>query len=342
MRQGLDGFAGRRLVFAAGLAALCSMLAPPKAGAQGVTVEIYKPDLVYPGTTVFVDNRGSGQDIVEIDMQGKLLSKFSVPIQIQARRHRFASDLEWLPASNHFLYTSGGNGIFEFDRAGKIVWSHRTAKVTHDADRLDNGHTLYVFGFDADSDAQVTEVDELGKTVWEWKARPVLEGEQRHEAPPRMRQVEKLYSYSHANAVTRLANGNTLVSLRNFHMVVEVAPAGNIVWRWRRLPLVHDPEVLPDGHLLVALRVSPGYHPVREIDRDGKVVWEFTQPDVRVPTSCHRLPNGNTLIAAQNKFIEVTPQKEVAWRAILDGVRPVPEDTDRQLFKLARIPQSPR
>ena len=307
-----------------------------------MTVEIYQPDLVYPGTTVFVDNRAYAPKIVEIDMSGKALWGMEIPRALRPTRHRFASDLKWLPESDHFLYTSAPNGIFELDRRGKVVWSHATANVTHDADRLENGNTIYVFGFDSESDAQVTEVSPTGQIVWEWRAKSSLVGEQRHEAPPPMRQIERIYSYAHTNAVTRLPNGNTLVSLRNFHMIVEVAPTGEVVWRWRNLRLVHDPEVLAGGNLLVALRVSPGYHPVREITRDGRIVWEFHQPDVQVPTYCHRLPNGNTLIAAQNKIIEVTAQKEVVWRAILPGVRPVPEDTDKQIFKVVRIPRASR
>jgi len=317
-------------------------LANPSRAADAVRVEIYNPQLVHPGTTVFVDNRASQPVITEIDMHRKVVWKMEVPPGLRPTRHRFASDLKWLSQAGHFLYTSAPNGIFELDRGGKVTWSHRTAKVTHDADRLENGNTIYVFGFDSETDAQVTEISQTGQTVWEWRAKALLEGDPRHEAPPTMRQVERLYSYGHTNAVTRLPNGNTLVSLRNFHMVVEVAPTGEIVWRWRDLRLVHDPEVLANGNLLVALRISPGYHPVREVTRDAKVVWEFSQPDIQVPTNCQRLPNGNTLIAAQNKIIEVTPQKEVVWRVILEGVRPIPEDTDKQIFKVVRMPQTPR
>jgi hypothetical protein len=323
------------------VAALLSLIGASSA-ADEMTIEIYRPQLVYPGTTVYVDNRGFLPAIVEIDMHGKVLWKMQVPHALQPTRHRFASDLKWLPQANHFLYTSAPNGIFEFDRSGKVVWSHRTAKVTHDADRLENGNTIYVFGFDSEDDAQVTEISATGKIVWEWRGKSFLAGQQRYEAPPPMRRFEKIYSYAHTNAVTRLSNGNTLVSLRNFHMVVEVAPTGEIVWRWRALPLVHDPEMLANGNLLVALRVSPGYHPVREITRDGSVAWEFNQPDIQVPTYCHRLPNGNTLIAAQNKIIEVTPEKEVVWRVILEGVRPIPEDTGKHIFKVVRIPQASR
>jgi len=274
----------------------------------------------------------------EIDMQGKVVWKMEVPHGLRPTRHRFASDLKWLSQASHFLYTSAPNGIFELDRGGKVTWSHRTAKVTHDADRLENGNKIYVFGFDSETDAQVTEISQTGQTVWEWRAKAFLEGEPRHEAPTTMRQVERLYSYGHTNAVTRLPNGNTLVSLRNFHMVVEVAPTGEIVWRWRDLRLVHDPEVLANGNLLVALRISPGYHPVREVTQDGKVVWEFSQPDIQVPTNCQRLPNGNTLVCEGDfgRFFEVTTEGELVWEYVNPYFGEGPNGSTNRVFRAYR------
>lgn len=68
------------------------------------------------------------------------------------------------------------------------------------------------------------------------------------------------------------------------------------------------------------------YNRVAEYDlKTGKEVWKHDGP---TPTSCQRLPNGNTLIAFLNlgpngKLVEVDPSNEVLWEYEgKDGMRP--------------------
>jgi len=91
--------------------------------------------------------------------------------------------------------------------------------------------------------------------------------------------------FCHTNSVTRLTNGNTLISLRNFHTLVEVNPAGDIVWSLRNLKngkmlrFLHDPEILPNGNILVSVHRPQA---LLEVTRDGDVVDVFTRPDVKL------------------------------------------------------------
>lgn len=312
------------------------LLAHP--AAAEVSVEVLKAERMFPGNTAFIDNSEASSRIVEIDPQGRTVWEYELPAQV-APRPKFASDLEWLSGVDRFLFTSAPNGVFEVDRQKNNVWSYRTDKISHDADRLPNGNTIFVYGRDGDDDAQVTEVSPAGEVVWRWHARQHLAGDTRHEMPAGRREP---YSYTHANAVVRLPSGNTLVSLRNFHMLVEVDRSGAVVWKRAGLPRVHDPAPLPNGNLLVSLLVRPNYHPVREITRTGETVWEFSQSDVLAPTTVMPLPNGNVLIAGQNKIVEVTRDKEVVWRAVLRGVRPSNDDTERHIYKAVRIPAPAR
>src|SRR6185312_12511629 len=67
---------------------------------------------------------------------------------------------------------------------------------------------------------------------------------------------------------------------------------------------------LPNGNILAA---HEGEGAIREVDPDGKLVWEYTGiPMVGEPI---RLPNGNTLIACgtQKRVIEVTSEKKIVW-----------------------------
>ena len=136
--------------------------------------------------------------------------------------------------------------------------------------------------------------------------------------------------------MVRLANGNTLVSLRNFYMLVEVAPAGNIVWKLPDLfTTPHDPEILPNGNILVNTR---GPQVIKEITPAGKIVWQYrpNPEDVNVVRYNHRLPNGNILFVERTKIMEITNQREVVWQLRLKGVGP---DSNRQwLYKGERIP----
>ena len=61
-----------------------------------------------------------------------------------------------------------------------------------------------------------------------------------------------------------------------------------------------------------------------ELDADGKVVWKVSNDDFpneqpfADPCGCHRLPNGNTVIASYGsnkaiKIFEVTPDKKIVW-----------------------------
>jgi len=55
---------------------------------------------------------------------------------------------------------------------------------------------------------------------------------------------------------------------------------------------------------------------VAEYDlKTGKLVWKHDCPPNSAPTSCQRLPNGNTLICLMNtnQLIEVDPSGEVVW-----------------------------
>jgi hypothetical protein len=313
---------------------MLGMATVAEADSKCLTVEVIKRERMVEGTTAFLDNSGSTPRIVECDATGNTVWEYKLPLRIQPET-RFANDLEWLPDQDHFLFTSRGRGVFEVDRGKSIVWSYSTSKASHDADRLPNGNTMFVWGNDTESDAQITEVNPGGKIVWQWVGRSHLAGEHRYETPEGRRQP---YTYTHANAAIRLPSGNTLASFRNFHMVVEVNPEGDIVWKLGNLPRVHDPALLSNGNLLVSLFARRTFHPIREVTRSGEVVWEYSEPDLRFSTSVTRLANDNVLIAGRNMIVEVTREKEVVWRAFLPGVDASPDNQQRHLFKVVRIP----
>jgi len=223
----------------------------------------------------------------------------------------------------------------KINRRGEIVWSHWDRKVSHDADRLPNGNTIYVFG-DSDQidDAQVKEVNPEGEIVWSWYAKD-------HFYTPKYRDIYDS-DWTHTNAVTRLENGNTLISPRNFNCLVELDAEGEVVDIIGEgyLDAQHDPEVLPNGNILVASHGRP--QEVLEIDaKTDKIVWRFTMPKPQVwpIRDADRLPNGNTLITGSTAIVEVTPEKEIVWRLRLkDSVISTRRDAPAKgFFKAQRI-----
>jgi hypothetical protein len=83
----------------------------------------------------------------------------------------------------------------------------------------------------------------------------------------------------------------------------------------------HDPEVLPNGNLLVANHGTP--QEVVEIDpTTEEIVWRFALPDRRMwpVRDANRLPNGNILITGTTQLLEITPEQEPVWRLILENV----------------------
>jgi len=290
-------------------------------------VDIYDPAKACNGVTLLADLHDlTSPRVIEVDMLGRVTWEYVLPNSL---RGAVPVGLDAEPLSNgNVLITLSGKGVYEISRAGSIVWSLNDPKVSHDADRLANGNTLVVFGNnDTANDAQVKEVDAAGKTVWSWSAKSVYYIEPYKNISDQ--------GWTHTNAATRLANGNTLVSLRNFDITAEISPAGTLVWSfdWGSLGVTgvdpHEPEIQPNDNLLVCLATANSPYQAVEIRRSsGEVVWQYSQPGrlLRGTRDCNRLANGNTLILSvltqgtnsvdddESVIFEVTPAGEIVWQ----------------------------
>ncbi|MBN2453884.1 MAG: aryl-sulfate sulfotransferase [Candidatus Omnitrophica bacterium] len=303
-------------------------------GDEAMYVDIYNPDKAYNGTTLLPDHSDpENTRVVEIDMNGKIVWEYALPSQLK-RYSNPGFDAELLPNGN-ILIVLPRKGIYEINRKGDVIWSHWDSKISHDADRLSNGNTIYVFGAsDKMGDAQVKEVTPGGEAVWSWYA-----GDHFNTS-----EYKDIYDdgWTHTNAVTRLENGNTLISPRNFNRLVEIDPQGKVVDIIGEdfLEAQHDPEVLANGNILVANHGRP--QEVLEIDREsGGIAWRFVMPERRTwpVRDVNRLPNGNTLITGSTVILEVTPEKEIVWRVrMADGIVSSPrEAAARGFYKAQRI-----
>ena len=293
---------------------------------------VYNPEKTQEGTTILADVHNLDRPkIIEVNMRGELVWEYIIPSHVLATGNAgHGLDVEALPNGN-VLFVLPHGGVYEVNRTGEIVWSY-AAEATHDADRLPNGNTIMVMSWDRKDSTQVREVTLDGKVVWEWRAIDHL------DKPP----YNKISNsgWTHVNAVERLKDGNTLISLRNFGLTVIVDPEGVIVkqYSWDDYGInPHEPKILPNGNLLVAVRrphIAFEFNPAT-----GEKVWEFIQNGVIIIRGLDRLKNGNTLITARREVIEVTPDGEIVWHFHAEniGLSKSRSDHLRGLYKAQRI-----
>ncbi len=280
-----------------------------------IHVDIYQPDMVWAGTTLLADNHIRERPrIIEVNMLGEIIWEYQLPQDVRQYTNP-GFDVERLP-NNNILLLLPLKGLYEIDRNGNTVWSYLDKQVSHDADRLPNGNTLVVFGGeDEASDAQVKEINPKGEIVWAWYAKDHFD-----KSP-----YKDIYDggWTHANAVSRLSNGNTLISLRNFNFVVEVDSRGSVVRTIGEgiFHKQHDPEILPNGNILVANHIRP-QRAIEVNPQTGEIVWQSAgfERDACPIRDADRLPNGNTLITGTTKIVEVTPEGKIVWQLSLKGV----------------------
>jgi hypothetical protein len=307
------------------VAIVCIFLMALTSWAGDYRVTHHERERVFQGVTLLADmSDPRSPKVVEVDFEGNILWKYE-PMNIGRGAILDAAYLD----NGHILLTITDYGIQEVDRSGKVVWEHRDPGASHDADRLANGNTLYNLGWRKKGEDVVREVTPDGRVVWAWN------GLADYDRVP-FADIDS-EGWMHVNSVTRLPNGNTLVSMRNFNTVAEVGPAGRVIREWtfrgkdQRTGVQtdgkiegernHEPEMLDNGHMLLALR-----RPNRFVEFDLEtqaVVWSWSHPggerELEFNREANRLPNGNTLGSAGNKLIEIAPDGTIVWQIIATG-----------------------
>lgn len=190
--------------------------------------------------------------------------------------------------------------LVEISTEGQMLWEHQTPSLAVMFTVLPNGHVFFPHG-GALRGAQ--EVDREHNVVWSYQssAGELLGGE-------------------------RLANGNSLLGEGGPAVALELSPSKQVV---RSIPIttsvaaahaqVRHVHRLDNGNLLLALE---GEGAAREIDAEGKTVWQYQ--GVSKIHEAIRLPSGNTLIGGgeSKRVLEVTPAGQIAWEL---GPSDVPE-----------------
>lgn len=230
-------------------------------------------------------------------------------------------------------YTYPGKG--EISDATLLKFGHVLFSHQFGVTEIDTRHARIAWNYDAPPDTEIHTVQPYGKRYVAFiengnPARLIVMNKVTrtidHQFTLEVAHPEKVHPQFRRMRVTPA--GTFLVAHMDMGKVVEYALTGKQLWSvdapglWSAEPLAND-DVLISGN-------NEKY--VREVNRKGDVVWEFTAadaPDLNLANmqTARRLKNGNTLITqwvnewagpidkagAPIQAIEVTPEKKVVW-----------------------------
>jgi hypothetical protein len=255
-----------------------------------------------------------------------------------------------------FLYGGEGYNVIQLVRGGKVVWTYSTDKKGEidDAWMLSNGNVIFTRQF------SVLEVTPDKHIVWQYdcpegtechSVQPIGLGKaliMQNGLPPKLMLINtgtgavemehKLPAPSTTDPKTvhgqvrhaRLtAAGTYLIPFLSMNKVVEYDKD------WKEIFSVDEPAPwaairLASGNILIS---GNGAGWVREVNRNGNVVWEVTKNDLpgislHMVQEVDRLANGDTIITSNGtgsrkdgpanyqtsvQLVEVNPQKKVVW-----------------------------
>jgi hypothetical protein len=217
-----------------------------------------------------------------------------------------------LPGGN--LLIAWDNEVKEFTRDKKVVFQYAKSADNNEigcVERLGGGNTLIT---ELGRKPRLLEVDAAGKIVVEVPLEPETDN-----------------AHMQTRMARKLPSGNYLVPHLLAFKVKEYTPAGKVAKEFAT-DLAELGGRAAENWPFTAIRLENGNTLVDlthgnktvEFDADGKVVWQISNDDLAEkpfadPCGCHRLPNGNTVIASYAasqgiKAFEVTRDKKLVWK----------------------------
>lgn len=274
-------------------------------------------------------------------------------------------------ARHPMLYVGEGLNTIFLINEGRVIWTYDTGKggELDDVWMLSNGHILFSR---QDFAAEVTPEK---KEVWRLNSPPNTEIHslqpvgldkvmvvQNAVPHPHILVIDKKSGVTEVDLVVPVENKHPHAPFRRGRLtaqgtyllsflsgkVVEYDRDMREIWSYA-IPSPWAALRLRNGNTLIT---SERLQTTREVDPQGKTVWEFdltkdVPPDIpfRKTQSCTRLANGNTIICSRGgadkgcQLIEVTPDKKVVW-ALRDWTNLGPA-TAVQILDDPGIPEKP-
>lgn len=287
------------------------------------------------GTFAYIDP--SISKLIEIDSTGRVVWDWVIP-PLGGNLYSGA-DVEWLPTKESFLFVVPGSGVYEVSKRNKaITWQCKTEFISHDADRLPNGDTIFVNGWDSDDAPIVTLVDSNCTEKKKLYAKDL----KLKTDDQRLASSEK-YSNTHINAVQVLPDDTWLISLRNFNQFILLSSDFKVLKGWRKTRRGHDPLLTEDGSIFFAqhgkgqalLHIKP--------DRSREVIFTSTAPEWTPLRTIQLLRKEYFLITGSQSIGIVDKSGQLVWAIKLHGFQPqkgVRERGSPFIYKAVFIPSA--
>jgi hypothetical protein len=250
---------------------------------QGQKIDLAQVDLAqrYLGYTLLLEGYNPATRtgrLVEVDAQGK--------VRWEMRGLRAPSDVELLPGGRVLVTEQGASVVTERDLKGTILWQKAIGQPVFAAQRLPNGNTFIA------ARNQLMEVDRAGKEVFRYNrpqndlmaARRLRDGHTallttgwqyiRLDGSAKEVKSQRLTPLPlNTSAVDFLPGDRLLVPEYNNNRVVEYTADGRVAWQ-AAVPMPNSVLRLANGNTLVC---SVNGQRAVELDRTGKVVWEYRE-----------------------------------------------------------------
>ena len=229
-------------------------------------------------------------------------------------RMEVPAGVEQLP-NGHILIATYDMLLEVHKKSKKLVWAWDSRRLTpkaglHDIHLTKEGHMLT----SACRQDKIWMISHAGEMIWECKIpNEVLKGKKKYGLSDR----------THVNHAQMLANGNILVSVGNYGLLLELTTAGEIRHMLDVGTAIHNPQRLANGYTMLCLSPpnDPKNNKIVELDVNGNMVWEYSE-GLNWVRDADRLPDGNTLIAdhSNKRVFIVSPEKKVLWEYYTDGL----------------------
>ncbi|MFB6347198.1 MAG: arylsulfotransferase family protein [bacterium] len=306
-----------------------------------------RPEKTSDGINLYVS--GQGPEAFLMDMKGDVLHKWSYPWSEAFPNAVGGAGDYWLAA---FVYPNGDLlaiyedfGFVKLNKDSELLWA-KPIRAHHDVWLSPDGK-IYVltrkrtkltdFRFKPQIKKKkrfsdyVTILDSDGTILKEFS---ILKAVKNSEFAPMLKLVHSGDIF-HTNTLQIIKDpppglpeafqeGRALISMRRLNFVgVMDLQEETLVWGRSSLwQGQHDPEILPNGNMLVFdNRKGGGYSRLIEMDpNNSEIKWELSgKTDVPFYAAMggrnQRLSNGNILVTSttEGRAFEVTPDKEIVW-----------------------------
>jgi hypothetical protein len=317
---------------------------------QGVV--LYDSTRAFQGYNIFMSGHGPG--VIMTDMYGNIVHEWynpevsvyglwpeaqdtTIEIDIWRRVHLFDN--------GDILVLIEGGGVVRLDSDSDLLWASDYNGAHHSFCVDEVTGRIYVLGrnihinprYDTENltvEDYVCILDSMGNEI---ESITILDALEASRYAPVLRKTPGERDVLHCNTIDYVGFGdlpegyrgpfreNSLIlSSRTHSLICAMELEGRDIY-WAESDLwwgQHQPSLLDNGDLLVFDNCGYGESSsVQEFSQNfDEIVWFYRGTTeepfyTRVIGSCHRLPNGNTLIieSMQGRAFEVTKDKEIVW-----------------------------